>query len=163
MAASAARRARRRPSPELLEALRHLAREDHLRLPEDRLDRLERRHEAVRALVEHDRAAEGVELAQPGEPAAGLHRQEALEHEPVGGDARRRQGGHQGRRAGDRHHRDPRVTAQPDQPEARVGHPGRPGIGHERDPRAGLEPPQQLGAPARLVVLEVRDQGARTP
>ena len=42
--------------------------------------------------------ARAPELAQPGEPAAGLHRQEALEHEPVRGNPRRRQRRDQGGR-----------------------------------------------------------------
>ena len=119
--------------------------------------------EAMRALVEHHRALEGVERAEPGESPAGLRRQEALEDEPVGGHAGRRQRSHQGRGARDRHHRDVRLAAEPHQPEARVRHAGRAGVRHERDPRARLEPPQQLGPAAGLVVLEVRDERRAHP
>ena len=153
----------RGPSPELLEPLRHLAREHDLGLAEDRLDGREGRREPVRALVEHDRAPEHRELTQPARRRPGFIGQEPLEDEPVGGHPRRRQRGDERGRARDGHDRHARSRQRRTRRKPGSETPGVPAsvTSAIRAPR--LEPAHELGPAARLVVLEVARRAAPAP
>src|SRR5713226_3086612 len=95
---------RGRPANDLLELLGQLARRDDLDLAEDLPERLERSQDAVRRLVADDRGLEPAECLQPVHAPAGLDGKKPVEHEGIGGDAGRRQGGDHGGGAGHRHH-----------------------------------------------------------
>src|SRR5262249_38771786 len=165
------RRGRRRHDFFVL--LGQLARDHQLDLAVDLADRAQGGHDAVRRFVEHHRRLERPERRQPVDPPAGLHRQETVEHEPISGQARRRESRDQRRRPGHGHHPHAVGARLAHQQHARVGNAGRPGVGDERDRGAGGERAEELAAAGQLVVLvvadgrlvdvEVREERARPP
>ena len=118
--------------------------------------------------VSSTRCGRFVEDHRPGQvergerlaPRAGLRRQEADEQEPVGDEARRREGRHGGVRSRHRHHAQAVAVRGLDQQRARVGDARRAGVGHQRHAAAFAQRGQQLGAGRALVVRVQRDGGA---
>ena len=97
------------------------------------------RGDAVRRLVQHDRARLGRQLGQPLGTGPTRPRQEPLEHEPPGRQPADDERGDEGRRTG--HGRDvvAGVEHGRDQPLARVADARRPGVGHDGDVAAVAE------------------------
>src|SRR5262245_61460904 len=164
---------RRRRSHDLLVLLGELAAQNQPDLAEDLADRRHRGHDAMGRFIEHDGRAHLPERLEAVESLAGLDRQEPVEDEAVGGQARGREGGDD--RAGTRHGNDrgalsPRLTNQQD---ARIRDPRRARVGDERDRAPRRQIAQELRTPRELVVLvvahgglvdvEVRQEGARPP
>ena len=113
----------------------------------------------VRRLVEHQRAIIVLKLPQRLPPLALFRRQEALEHEPVGGqpaDAQR--GGGRGH-SRNRRHRHPVLGRRPDQVIARVRDRRRARVRHQRDVLAGFQPLHQRGGLGPFVAVMIAGEG----
>ena len=123
-------------------------------------ERRQRRAGAVRGLEEHHRPLLAGQVGEPAGALARLARQEPLEAEPVDGQPRDRERGEHG--GGTRHggHQHVRLHRGRDQPVARVGDAGHPGVGHQQHPVAGQQRLEQDRRPGRLVALEVGDHPA---
>src|SRR5881628_3912791 len=143
---------------DLFELLGELARHHQLDVAVDLADRAQGRQDAMGRLVDHHRRLELSERLEALDPPAGLHRQEAVEHEAVGGHTRSRKRGDDGRRPRNRHDREPGGARLAHQQDARVGDARRTGVGHQRDRAPGRQLAHEREAARQLVVLVVADR-----
>jgi len=128
--------------------------------PERGREIIEGGHHPVRGLEEDQRAGLGGERREAGATLTGLAWQEALEAEPVAGQAGQgERGGHRAR-AGRGAHRDTGVEGGAYQPEPGVGDAGHATVGHHSDHLPGAERVDQFGRTPLLVALEVGDHPA---
>ena len=113
----------------------------------------DRADDAMRRLVEHDRAPLGGDLGESPPALGAAARQEPLEHEPGRGQPADDQRSDQGSRARHGGHFVAGVEHGPHEQLARIADPGRPGIGHDGDVTAVAEHGQDLVDAAPLGVL----------
>lgn len=158
----------RPPAQDLLVALRQLPADGHVRIGHQRVQVTQQGHDSAWRLVQHQwhpEAPSGGQMPLQGPTVGGdgSRRQEAAEQEAGSLDPGKRQGGRDGRGAGNRLDPVPRRPCGRHQLGARVADGGHAGVGGERQRRAVGQPREQPGKSGRRVVVVERERGRPSP